>query len=87
MPRIELRSSAPILGLVPDEELETPLLPSEHPKWVRDAIAVSQRARNVLARFKPVAVRILTFWDHHIRSAMVSGRRLTIDVSGSYRVD
>lgn len=87
MPRIELRSSAPILGLVPDDELETPLLPSEHPKWVRDAVAVSQRARSMLARIKPVLVRVLTFWDHHIRSTMVCGRRLSIDASGSYRVE
>lgn len=87
MPRIELRSSAPVLGLAPDDELETPLLPGEHPKWVRDALAVSQRARTLLARIKPVVVRVLTFWDHHLRSTTISGRRLTIDVSGSYRVE
>lgn len=87
MPRIELRSSAPVLGLAPDDELETPLLPGEHPKWVRDALAASQRARTLLARIKPVVVRVLTFWDHHLRSTTISGRRLTIDVSGSYRVE
>ena len=87
MPRIELRSSAPVLGLTPDDELETPLLPGEHPKWVRDALAVSQRARSLLARIKPVIVRVLTFWDHHVRSATIGGRRLTVDFSGSYRVE
>ena len=79
--------SRAILALIPDDELETPPLPRELPRWVKDALAVSQRARQVIARLKPVAVRVLSFWDHQVRSLTVSGRRLTIDVSGSYRLD
>ena len=76
-----------ILPLIPDDELETPPLPREHPRWVKDAIAVSQRARQLIARLKPIAVRVLTFWDHHVRSVTVAGRQLSIDVSGSYRIE
>lgn len=87
MPRIELAGSAPILPFVPDDELETPPLPREHPKWVKDAVAVSQRARRIIAALRPVIVRVLTFWDHHVRSITVAGRKLSVDVSGSYRID
>ena len=88
MPRIDpLSGSFPVLPFVPDDELETPPLPREHPKWVKDALAVSQRARQLIARLSPVLVRVLTFWDHHVRSIVVGGRELSVDVSGSYRLD
>lgn len=87
MARIELAGGAPVLALLPDDELETPPLPREHPKWTKDALAVSQRARQIIARLRPVIVRVLTFWDHHVRSIAVGTRRLSIDVSGSYRID
>lgn len=77
----------PILPLVPDDELETPPLPREHPKWVRDALAVSQRARQIMTRLRPVIVRVLGFWDHHVRSISIGGRELSVDVSGSYRLE
>lgn len=76
-----------VLPLLPDDELETPPLPREHPKWVKDALAVSQRARQIIAGLKPVLIRVLTFWDHHVRGATVAGRELSIDISGSYRID
>jgi hypothetical protein len=87
MARIELAGTSPVLALLPDDELETPPLPREHPKWVRDALAVSQRARQLIARLRPVIMHVLTFWDHHVRSVAVGGRRLSIDVSGSYRME
>ncbi|HEV3157874.1 MAG TPA: hypothetical protein VGZ00_11050 [Candidatus Baltobacteraceae bacterium] len=62
-------------------------LPSDHPAWMRDAISISRRAREMLARITPVAIRILTFWDHRVRSVLVAGRRLSVDPSGSYRMD
>ena len=77
----------PILPLVPDDELETPPLPREHPKWVRDAVAISQRARLALTKLRPAIVRIMTFWDHGVRSIAVAGRRLDVDASGSYRLE
>ena len=77
----------PILPLVPEDELETPPLPREHPKWVKDAVAVSQRARQFIARLKPIAVGVLSFWDHHVRSIAIGGRRFSVDFSGSYRLE
>jgi hypothetical protein len=85
MPRIEPFHA--ILPLVPDDELETPPLPREHPKWVKDALAVSQRARALIARMRPIAARVLTFWDHHVRGIVIGGRRLSVDASGSYRME
>lgn len=81
-------SAASYVPLIPDDELETPPLPREHPKWVKDALAVSQRARrHVLGGLKPVVMRILTFWDHHVRGIAIGNRRLSIDTSGSYRLE
>lgn len=76
----------PLAATVPDAELETPALPRDLPPWARDAIAVSQRARELLAGLRPAIVRVLTFWDHRVRNAVVAGRRLDIDPSGSYRL-
>ena len=76
----------PLAAVGPDAELETPPLPRDLPPWARDAIAVSQRARDLIARLKPAIVRVLTFWDHRVRNAIVGGRRLDIDASGSYRI-
>jgi hypothetical protein len=82
-----LLASRPILPLVPEDELETPPLPREHPKWVNDAVAVSQRARQLVTRLKPVIIRVLAFWDHRARGIAIGGRELTVDFSGSYRLD
>lgn len=83
----QVGASHAILPLIPDDELETPPLPREHPRWVKDAMAVSQRARQLIARLRPVVVRVLTFWDHHVRSISVGGRQLSIDASGSYHIE
>jgi hypothetical protein len=80
-------ASRPVLPLIPDDELETPPLPREHPQWVKDALAVSQRARRLVARLKPVVLRVLTFWDHHVRSIAIGPRELSVDMSGSYRLE
>jgi len=88
MARIDpLSGSLPLLPLVPDDELETPPLPREHPKWIKDALGVSQRARRLIAQLQPIIIRVLTFWDHHVRSIVVGGRQLSVDVSGSYRIE
>lgn len=77
----------PLLAVAPDPDLELPTLPRDLPPWARDAVAISQRAREILAALAPVVVRVLTFWDHRVRGAFVGGNRLSIDVSGSYRVE
>lgn len=82
-----LTQSEPIVAAVPEAELETPLLPHDHPKWVKDALSVSQRARELIARLPRAMVQVFTFWDHRLRSIVVGGSHVSIDASGSYRVD
>ena len=67
--------------------METALLPNDHPKWVKDALCVSNRAKESIARLKPMVIRVLSFWDHRIRSVLIGGSRVTIDPSGSYRAE
>ncbi|HWT06752.1 MAG TPA: hypothetical protein VN224_13405 [Xanthomonadales bacterium] len=61
-------------------------LPRDHPAWQRDILSVSARARAVVAALRPVVVRVLTFWDHVIRSVTIGRRRVEVDPSGCYRV-
>lgn len=72
---------------VAEAEHETALLPRDHPRWVKDAIAVSQRAREIVAKLRPIALGVLSFWDHRIRCIVVADRRIAVDASGCYRVD
>ena len=48
--------------------------------------ALAARAE-LIARLRPVVVKILTFWDHRVRSAWIGGSRVCIDPSGSYRIE
>lgn len=79
------REAEPVAPPRADPEME--LLPRGHPKWVQDGVSISQRARDLVARLKPMAVRVLHFWDHGLRSIVIGGRRVHVDASGSYRVD
>ena len=81
------RASEPIVPAVAQGDLETSGLPHDHPRWVRDAVAVSQRARRIVEKLKPVVIAVLTYWDHRWRSAVVAGHRVRIDASGCYRAD
>ncbi|MDQ2662777.1 MAG: hypothetical protein M3Y18_01935 [Candidatus Eremiobacteraeota bacterium] len=54
---------------------------------MKDALSLSQRARRVMAKLQPIVLRALTYWDHRVRSLFVSGRRLTVDPSGSYKIE
>lgn len=83
----EASEARAIVAAVEDVDLDTSLLPRDHPQWVKDALSVSSRARDLLARLKPVVIKILTFWDHRVRSALVGDSRVSIDPSGSYRVE
>lgn len=71
---------------VAEAELETALLPHDHPRWVKDAVAVSQRARDLIAKLRPAILRVLTFWDHRVRSIMVGELCVQVDPSGCYRI-
>jgi hypothetical protein len=74
------------VALDPDVEVGN-YLPADHPAWTKDALSLSQRARALLAQVKPVVLRVLTFWDHRLRSIVVGGRTLSVDASGSYRLE
>ncbi len=62
-------------------------LPNDHPAWMKDTISISQRARALLARIKPVVIRVIGAWEHRVRSILVGSRRVSVDTSGSYRLD
>lgn len=77
----------PVVPAVAETELDTGALPHDYPNWVRDAVAVSARARELVARLAPVVVRVLSLWDHRLRSIVVGDRRVRVDPSGCYRAD
>jgi hypothetical protein len=77
---------APASPPVADSAFDAPAtLPRDHPAWQRDVLAVSSRVRAIIARMRPVAVRVLTFWDHAVRRVLVAGRSVEVDPSGCYR--
>ncbi len=80
-------ASEAVVPVVPDGELETPLSAHDRPRWVRDAVAVSQRTRELIARLRPVALRVLSFWDHRMRAIVVGDCCVRVDASGCYRID
>jgi len=83
-----LGAAEPALPVQLDPEAEPDSrLPADHPAWARDVVSISQRARDLFARLRPVAIRIFSAWEHRVRSMFVAGRRVSIDASGSYRAD
>lgn len=83
---LEAARSQTAVPAVAEAELETALLPHDHPRWVKDAVAVSQRARDLVAKLRPIAIRVFNYWDHRIRSIVVGNRRVHVDPSGCYRL-
>jgi hypothetical protein len=81
------RASEPVVAAVGEADLESTGLPHDHPRWVRDAIALSQRARRLLENLSPAVIAVFSLWDHRLRSIIVAGHRLRVDASGSYRAD
>ena len=62
-------------------------LPTDHPVWLRDRLSISQRARALVATLRPVAIKVIAFWEHRVRSIAIGNGRLSVDASGSYRFD
>ena len=62
-------------------------LPNDHPAWMRDTLSISGRARALIASLKPVALKVVTAWEHRVRSIVIGARRLSVDASGSYRLE
>jgi hypothetical protein len=77
----------PVVAAVTEADGELPALPRDHPRWVKDAVAVSQRAREIVAKLRPIVIRVLGFWDHRIRSTFVTGRCVRVEPSGCYRIE
>lgn len=82
---VAMPAIAPQHGAAGEAEMPA-TLPRDHPAWQRDALAVSSRVRAILTELRPIVVRVLTFWDHAVRSVSVRGRRLDVDPSGCYRL-
>ena len=76
----------PALPPIDADAAGLPELPADHPRWQRDAISISTRARAVIATIVPTVVRTLTYWDHRIRDLALGPRTLTIDPAGCYRL-
>lgn len=77
----------PVVAGAGQAELGAGSLPPDHPRWIKDSLALSQRARDIVARLRPIAIRILTFWDHRVRAATIGGLLVRVDPSGCYRLD
>jgi hypothetical protein len=71
----------------PDDRWGGHALPNDHPAWMKDTLSISQRARALLATIKPIAIRVVAFWEHRVRSVALAGGRLSVDASGSYRLN
>jgi len=82
------RGAITAIALGDDEarELAPSRLPPDHPAWQRDIVSISARTRAIIATLRPIAVRVLSFWDHAMRSVRIQGHRIEIDPSGSYRL-
>jgi hypothetical protein len=70
----------------PEEPRTAPALPRDHPAWARDLAAISSRTRALLHAVRPTVVRVMTFWDHRVRSIAVGARALSVDAAGCYRL-
>ena len=75
------------IGFDPDDRYGGNALPNDHPRWMKDTLSISQRARALLQKMKPLVMRVITGWDHRVRQISVAGRTLKVDASGSYRFD
>jgi hypothetical protein len=70
----------------PDDRSSGPALPNDHPRWMRDTLSISQRARALLVSIKPVVVRVIAYWEHRVKNLVIGGETLCVDGSGSYRL-
>ena len=83
----EVAAAAALAPVADAPAEEAPRLPSDHPAWTKDTLSLSQRARAFIATLAPIVVRTLGCWDHRVRSIVLRAGTLTIDLSGSYRLE
>lgn len=67
--------------------VEPETLARDRARWTDDAVSISHRARELVARLRPIAVRVLHFWDHRMHAIIIGGRRVYVDAAGGYRID
>jgi hypothetical protein len=88
VPSSELAPAGQVSLVVSDPDVDRGNhLPGDHPPWAKDVLSLSTRFRGLIAQIKPVMIRVLSFWDHRLRSIIVGGRRLGVDASGCYRME
>jgi hypothetical protein len=78
----------PVAGVRADVDAPdlAPALPGDHPAWQRDVLSISARARSLIAALRPLAVKVLHFWDHRWGDITIGGRRFGVDPAGCYRL-
>lgn len=82
--------SPPVVGALAfddEDRFGGPELPNDHPAWLRDAVSLSQRARALVVRLKPIVMHVVGAWEHRVRTIVVAGRTVSVDASGSYRME
>ena len=86
-PQVAAPGALAPLAFDSDDQFGGPALPSDHPAWLKDAVSLSQRARALVAKLKPAVIHVAAAWEHRVRTILIGGRALTVDASGSYRMD
>jgi len=80
-------ASEPVVPAVAESDAHAGVLSHDRPRWPPDAIAISKAARELVSRLRPVVIAVKSFWDHRLRCIAIGGRRVSVDVSGSYRLE
>jgi len=83
----EAALEAQAIAFDPDDRYSGPALPHDHPRWMRDTLSISQRARALLVKIKPVVVNVIAYWEHRVKRIAIGGQMLCVDQSGSYRLE
>ena len=84
---LALPAAVAAIAADPDDRYGGHALPNDHPAWMKDTLSISQRARALLLQIKPVVFHVVHFWEHRVRSIVLGNGRLSVDPSGSYRLD
>lgn len=86
-PPVDVSRAEALMPAVIEAENQSGFLPGDHPRWVSDAVAISRAARRLVAKLKPVLLVVRSMWDHPLRCVAIAGRRVSVDASGSYRIE
>ena len=84
--RLEAGRSEAVVPAVAQADLETALRRTTIRAGLRTRLPCRSGRGSLSHKLRPVIVRVLSFWDHRIRSIMVGNRCVQVDPSGCYRV-